>query len=732
MGDNKNDYETHSFILLGKTGVGKSSLCNNICKENKFEVSDSFESCTTETSSQTIINDEKKYKLLIIDTPGFDDTEGRDDKNIETMKNYIKENERIKGIIIVIDFTNVRFDRSLQNSIKIIADLFPLTNFWEHVIIVWSHYDSKNIAKKQNIEGNNFISTKSLQNLFNDLEKNNKITKPSSLQMKFIDSNPNLSEEELKKSHESAEELVEDIIKMKPMYKEIRDGEEEDVEDDSIQQVQQGNDTVIYYKKRKKRIFIDFDDKQTEKEYIIEKYSMTKKEEESEKETTSLSSEEQDRRNKIIQEEQSKYEDDESYKRTKRENIIKYVQYKIYKYYKNGSNSPDESKTETTTDIKQEWTEEDVTETESISHGINEYEYFVYKYKEKRTNKYNNYERIDKKLIDQYYEKKEKTTEILGSWKPDGSGVKYKVIKEYLKDRYNRIKGDPSIQTFQIERKVDIVINYNSFDNDGTYEYTEILWEKDEEKDRQFNKIKETKQKGNGKWEDDYNPDIFDYRDDGYDGEYTEYYHDEKRKVLKIGNSVVKTTNWEKDRDYEKRAKYERKDGSYQQKDINRTDVLETYKRRIKIFNTKKRVYELPYGNWENYENTIYNYYKIEPEDKEEIKPYYEDSGEKDKDNKVIKLKHYKVIKWRREIRKRNNNEIDKSEWKVYDEKIIRNTKYEMIYRREATGAYKYKWFAWAKWDHEYEYRFYKQLKRYYSDGNIEHDGEIYRGAWYI
>ena len=54
MSDTERDLESHSFILLGKTGAGKSSLCNNIAKENKFKVGDSFCSCTTETSSQTI------------------------------------------------------------------------------------------------------------------------------------------------------------------------------------------------------------------------------------------------------------------------------------------------------------------------------------------------------------------------------------------------------------------------------------------------------------------------------------------------------------------------------------------------------------------------------------------------------------------------------------------------------------------------------------------------------
>ena len=88
MTNTEKDLETHSFILLGKTGAGKSSLCNNIAKDNKFKVGDSFCSCTSETSSQVIIykKDNFTYKLFIIDTPGFEDSEGRDDANIEKMK----------------------------------------------------------------------------------------------------------------------------------------------------------------------------------------------------------------------------------------------------------------------------------------------------------------------------------------------------------------------------------------------------------------------------------------------------------------------------------------------------------------------------------------------------------------------------------------------------------------------------------------------------------------------
>ena len=233
-------------------------MSNNIAKEQLFKVGDSFSSCTSETSAQTICDKKNNCNLFIIDTPGFEDSEGRDNDNIEKMKNFIKENERIKCIVIVIPFHLTRCDKSLQNSIKIIAELFPLDTFWEHVIIVWSHYEPNKTKQKEKIE-KDFI--KSLENLFKDLKENQKISRPNCLKMKFIDSDPDLVGEEKLNSEKEAEELVKDIIDMKPMYKKIEDGDEEDIEDEPKGGTQQGDDTVYNYKKRKMRTFTDFDGK---------------------------------------------------------------------------------------------------------------------------------------------------------------------------------------------------------------------------------------------------------------------------------------------------------------------------------------------------------------------------------------------------------------------------------------------------------------------------------------
>ena len=722
------ELETHSFILLGKTGAGKSSLSNNIAKEQLFKVGDSFSSCTTETSAQTIFDKKNNCYLFTIDTPGFEDSEGRDNDNIEKMKNFIKENERIKCIVIVIPFTLTRCDKSLQNSIKIIAELFPLDKFWEHVIIVWSHYEPNKTKQKEKIE-KDFI--KSLDGLFNDLEKNQKISKPNDLKMKFIDSDPDLVGEEKLNSERAAEELVKDIIDMKPMYKQIVDGEEEDIEDEPKGGTQQGDDTVYNYKKRKIRTFTDFDDKKIEKEYIIEKYKVTKKKCQGNETPISLSSEETNNRNELIRREKNKFKDEEDYKRTKRENPKKMVKYKKYEYYKNNENNP--FKTEETRDIDEEWIEEKVTETEAIPSGY-KINYNVYEFLEKRTNKYQNPQIIgEKKKIQTYYEEEIEGKDEEGPGFDNYTKNGYKIFRYYKQFKSTRTGQLIADKKYYKMQRIEHYWENGPWEkeNSSNYKRKNELKEKVEE-DGITTSIKTIEVK----WEpanitiERPKEDWLDYREDGYEEEeYTEYYNIMSKTIYKLGDVIMEESNWEKVGSYKKTAKLYKTRTS---KERIGKDLKEIFKKKLEIYDekTKKRkTINLP-----NEENINYYYFTIYDDEKKETKEIYEDSGEKDKDGERIYKKHYITKIYKKTIIKGKNNEDESdNDWHFDHEEKRKNIRCEMRYRRgEYTGNYSYKWFAWAKWDHKYEYKFYKTLVRYYDDGKTEEAPEVYRGAWYI
>ena len=155
--DNLNDEEKekakqNGFILVGKTGTGKTTILNAIFNKVVGKVESSAESVTKITSIYY-------YKLKngnvisLVDTPGLADSERTENKNIDKMhldgitKAISEEKIHIKGILFLINFQNKRFDADEQEALLNYNTLFPLKNFWKCVIIVYSHFFADQIVK---------------------------------------------------------------------------------------------------------------------------------------------------------------------------------------------------------------------------------------------------------------------------------------------------------------------------------------------------------------------------------------------------------------------------------------------------------------------------------------------------------------------------------------------------------------------------------------------------------
>lgn len=94
---------SNTFILLGNTGNGKSTITNLLCKSNA-KVSNSKQSVTTEVKPYYVKVDDANY-ICIVDTPGFNDNGGeeKDKNNYESIKVFlVDEKALIKGIYIVL------------------------------------------------------------------------------------------------------------------------------------------------------------------------------------------------------------------------------------------------------------------------------------------------------------------------------------------------------------------------------------------------------------------------------------------------------------------------------------------------------------------------------------------------------------------------------------------------------------------------------------------------------
>ena len=114
------------LIIIGGTGVGKSSLANVLlgqspdCDNCTFEVCSDLYSCTKETKyavgNWIGIADQE---FTIVDTPGFGDSEGEDNELInemvDTLKNVVKT---ANGFLLVSKGTDTRFNAATTQMIR--------------------------------------------------------------------------------------------------------------------------------------------------------------------------------------------------------------------------------------------------------------------------------------------------------------------------------------------------------------------------------------------------------------------------------------------------------------------------------------------------------------------------------------------------------------------------------------------------------------------------------------
>lgn len=95
-----------TIIILGPTGAGKSQLGNFLAKQHFFEVGGAMDSETTFTCGRPFNWNGSSY--VIFDTPGLDDSDGRDTDII------IEMNEKLHGILDCRGFIYVRNDEQTR------------------------------------------------------------------------------------------------------------------------------------------------------------------------------------------------------------------------------------------------------------------------------------------------------------------------------------------------------------------------------------------------------------------------------------------------------------------------------------------------------------------------------------------------------------------------------------------------------------------------------------------
>ena len=170
-----NEYYDNCFLLLGRTGVGKSTLTKILSEDSSIIINDSLESQSKETKCYKCQKDDFKY--AIIDTPGYDDSKGNDEKNFKDIKKFLTSDQyKIKGIFLLYSFQETRLGGNHIKALKEIVKLIPLDNFWDYISFIFTFYyidddEDELIRKRENLlkyfekEYTPLISASKVQNI---------------------------------------------------------------------------------------------------------------------------------------------------------------------------------------------------------------------------------------------------------------------------------------------------------------------------------------------------------------------------------------------------------------------------------------------------------------------------------------------------------------------------------------------------------------------------------------
>lgn len=120
--------ETVNIVILGRTGDGKSHLCQSLAmyldpslETTLFKESSGVESHTLEPQSWTGPNN-----IMIMDTPGLMDTGGieKDKDNIVKIVKHVAALGSVNAVCLIVNEQAPRFDAGMQDAGKLLIDSF--------------------------------------------------------------------------------------------------------------------------------------------------------------------------------------------------------------------------------------------------------------------------------------------------------------------------------------------------------------------------------------------------------------------------------------------------------------------------------------------------------------------------------------------------------------------------------------------------------------------------------
>jgi len=142
------------IVVLGATGVGKSSLANVLLGRDKnydgrlfrngcFMVSSGLDSITKDTCADQgyWLGDNNTRMFTVVDTPGFGDSLVEEEKTIENLVTTLRDEiKHVHVFVIAFKQNDNRMTNSLRSMISLFEKMFG-KHFWDNAILEATHWN---------------------------------------------------------------------------------------------------------------------------------------------------------------------------------------------------------------------------------------------------------------------------------------------------------------------------------------------------------------------------------------------------------------------------------------------------------------------------------------------------------------------------------------------------------------------------------------------------------------
>lgn len=231
--EEKEEARNNGFILLGKTGNGKTTLLNALFNKVMGLVAKSAESVTLKPKVYYYKLSNGKVATLI-DTPGLGDSKKINQENID--ENHLQEiikvisDERIhlKGILFLVHFQHARFDGDDKAVLLNYNKIFPLKDFWRKVVIIYTHFfadPNENENEEELIEQRNNLNENTFEEMMEKASNVSDVISYNELKKRYFnsysDANNEIKRKLNNKNRKELEIILDELMNSGPLFHKV-------------------------------------------------------------------------------------------------------------------------------------------------------------------------------------------------------------------------------------------------------------------------------------------------------------------------------------------------------------------------------------------------------------------------------------------------------------------------------------------------------------------------------